>query len=130
VGAGTRAPLLFAFALLASACSGHDGNGETLPRAIQDELPLEVSLGNLCPGAESPPHVLREVERKAEALIRELRIHPDAVVTYMQPIEGEGPTPEQMTVREVAKIELDGLRDPDGGYCHPELAGRIEEALG
>ena len=121
--------LVLAIALLGPACSGADGETETLPQSVQDELPLDLSLGNLCPGAESPPHVLSQAARSAEALIRELRAHPDALVTKMLPIESEGTTPEEMTVREVAEFELDALEDPDGGYCLPELARRIEDAL-
>jgi hypothetical protein len=50
---------------------------------LQAQLPTEESLGNLCPGAETPPKVTRRLERQSEVLIRELERHPGWLVDYL-----------------------------------------------
>jgi hypothetical protein len=101
-----------------------------LSPSVQKQLPLDVSLGNLCPGAETPPHFARELRRKAETLLREIAANPNSLVTYTFYIEEEGPTPRVITVREVAELQLNDLRDGAvDGSCAPELQRRLEAAL-
>ena len=117
--------------VLAVGCSGEEeSEARQLPLAIQRQLPLDLSLGNLCPGAETPPELARELRSKAEVLLRELRLHPDFLVTYTFFTEEEGPVRESVTVREVAELQLDDLKSgSDLGECVPELQERLETAL-
>jgi hypothetical protein len=123
---------LVALAALATGCSGErDSEAAHLPLQVQRQLPLDVSLGNLCPGAETPPDLARDLRRRAEALLRELRVHPDFLVTYTFFTEEEGPQRESITVREVAERQLDDLRSggSDLGECVPVLQQKLETAL-
>jgi hypothetical protein len=118
--------------VLALGCSGEDeSEPRQLPLSIQRQLPLDLSLGNLCPGAETPPELARELRRKAEVLLRELRLHPDFLVTYTFFTEEEGQVRESVTVRDVAELQLDDLKSGGSnlGECAPELQERLETAL-
>jgi hypothetical protein len=124
-------PLLF-LAQLAAGCSGDgDSEADRLPPSVQRQLPLDISLGNLCPGAETPPELVRDLRRKAEALLAQLRANPDALVRYTFYTEEEGPIRQDIPVREVAELQLDDLRSgsSDLGECAPDLQRRLEEGL-
>jgi hypothetical protein len=117
-------------ASLAAACR-NESPGPHLSKQAQSRLPLDLSLGNLCPGAETPPELERRLRREAEALLRELKEHPDWRVRYTFHTEELGPVEESITVTELAEIQLDALRDGTSGSeeCAPELQERLADAL-
>lgn len=127
-----RLLLSLVLAQLAAGCSG-DGNSEAerLAPSVQRQLPLDISLGNLCPGAETPPELVRELRRRADELLAQLRANPDTLVSYTFYTEEEGPIREDIPVREVAELQLDELRSgsSDLGECAPDLQRRLEDGL-
>jgi hypothetical protein len=46
--------------------------GPPLPASAQRRLPTEISLGNLCPGTETPGNVERDVGRRAEEQLADM----------------------------------------------------------
>jgi hypothetical protein len=94
-------------------------------------MPLDVSLGNLCPGAETPPALTRELMKKTDVLLRELRVRPDYLVTYTFYTEEEGARRQSITVREAAEIQLEELKAGASGLgtCAPDLQEQLEAAL-
>lgn len=127
-----RSILAFLALVALAGCQGESEQpARQLPPDVQRELPLDLSLGNLCPGAETPAYLLPGLERSARALVRELRARPDWLVTYTFHTEEEGPIVEEITVRELAEIELDGMQgEPGETLCRPDLQRRIADALG
>jgi hypothetical protein len=124
-----RLALLAALLGVLAGCSGDDDR-QRLPADTQARLPLTISLGNLCPGAESPPELIRDIRRRAEALLAELEARPDHLVTYTFFTEEEGPIEEEITVRELAEVALRDLRDGESfGPCAPDLQERLEAGL-
>ena len=73
--------------------------GEHVPASLERQLPIGLSLGNLCPGAESDPELVRRLRRQTDVLIREL------------------------AEEQLADIESGGPR------CVPELERRTRAAL-
>ena len=120
----------FAVALLPAAWAALETSkrGPHVPASVQRELPTELSLGNLCPGAESDPVVERDVRRRAEVLIRELRRHPDHLVTYTYYYSDEPEERRDITVRELAEEQLADI-ESGGPDCDPKLERRIRAAL-
>ena len=98
-----------------------------LPDALQAQLPTEESLGNLCPGAETPRKVVRRLERQTEVLIRELDRRPDWLVSYVFYYSDDPPERRDITVRELAEEQLRDLEA--GGRCAPRLQRRFRDAL-
>ena len=91
-----------------------------------------MSLGNLCPGAETPPRLARELRHGARLMIRELERHPDWLVTRTYYYEDGDPAGEQkqITVRKLAEEQLEALRSGSViGKCSPGLQREIENAL-
>jgi hypothetical protein len=102
--------------------------GPHVPASVQRELPTEISLGNLCPGASTPGEVEQDVRRRAETLIRELRARPDHLVTYTF-YDAHGPDEQHdITIRELAEEQLGDL-ESGGPNCAPELERRIRAAM-
>ncbi len=64
-------------AAIATAARGPD-----VSAALQARLPIELSLGNLCPNTQTAGPQRRMLRRSAELLITELRRRPDNLVTY------------------------------------------------
>jgi hypothetical protein len=96
---------------------------------VQRALPTEVSLGNLCPEAESPPELERDVRRRADVLLTELRERPRHLVTYtFYYADGGGTERREITVREVAEDQLADL-EAGGGDCAPGLQRRLRALL-
>ena len=103
--------------------------GPHVPASVQRELPTKLSLGNLCPGAESSPEVEREVRRSAEALIRELRRRPDDLVTDTVYYSDDPEELRDITIlRELAEEQLEDI-ESNGPNCVPELERRIRAAM-
>ena len=136
--ASQRAPLAagvaFAIALwpVAWAASDqlHRARARHVPAAIQARLPTDGSLSNLCPGAEAPPALRRDARRRAEVLVRELDRHPDDLVTYTYILSDEpDPRREDITVRELAQEELEGLK-ANGPRCELALQRRLRAGIG
>jgi hypothetical protein len=99
-------------------------------------MPLDVSLGNLCTHAATPPKLEREIRERAEVMIAQLKAHPDWLVTYVYYSEEEPQGVErEITVRKLAEEQLADLRSGEeaerelGGTCAPDLQQDIEEAL-
>jgi hypothetical protein len=125
-------------ALLAACATSEtrsDDDARYVPEAIQAQLPLDISLGNLCTHAETPLRLARDLRQKAEVMLRELHDHPDSLVTYTFYTEEDPPERKPITVRELAQLQLNDLKSGEqaerllGGSCAPELQRRVEEAL-
>jgi hypothetical protein len=130
VASGTFAVALWPAAWAASE-QLHRARAEYVPAAVQARLPTDFSLGNLCPGTETPPSERRDLRRQAERLIRELQRHPGDLVTYTYYLADEGRADRvDITVREVAQEELESLRTNGGSKCEPELQRRLREGIG
>jgi hypothetical protein len=125
-----RLGFCLALATAAAGC-GDEPPGPHLSSEAQSRLPLELSLGNLCPGAETPPELERQLRREAKALLVELEEHPDWRVRYTFHTEELGPVEESITVTELAEIQLEDLRagSSASGECSPELQKRLADAL-
>jgi len=121
---------LFAVALLPVAWAAIETSqrGPHVPASVQRELPTKLSLGNLCPGAESDPAVERDVRRSAEVLIRELRRRPDDLVTYTFYFSDDPEERRDITIRQLAEEQLDDI-ESGGPNCIPELERRIRAAM-
>jgi hypothetical protein len=103
--------------------------GSHVPAAVQRQLPIEMSLGNLCPGASTPDKLERDIRRRAEVLIRELQRRPNDLVSYTYYYsDGADDERRDITVRELAEEQLADL-ESGGPNCAPELASRIRNAL-
>ena len=97
-----------------------------VPAELRAQLPLEASLGNLCPGAETPRSARVQLERQAEVLLQELRRRPNDLVPYTYRWAHGGSDTKQITVRELAEEQLMALEDAG---CAGRLERRIERAL-
>jgi hypothetical protein len=104
------------------------GPGRIARASVEARLPIELSSGNLCPDAETPVDVERDVRARAEALIIELGRRPNELVTYTY-YDAHGPDDEEreITIRELAEEQLADL--DSGGDCAPELRRRIRAAM-
>jgi hypothetical protein len=131
--AGFAAAPVFVLAALPTAAAAVEtferSRAPHVPATVQRQLPLDVSLGNLCPGAETPGPLRRDIERRAEVLLRELDRHPDWLVTNTYyPAESPDVEHRDITVRELAEEQLRDLKS--GLDCRLPLRGRLEHALG
>ena len=120
---------------MAAACAGcsaqADGR-ERLSDADAAKLPTDGQLWGLCPVPDVPvrsrERVWREARQKTQALIREVRRRPEALVTltYEDAHSGE-PFEETTTVRELAEIHL---KNPGiaGAPCEHRLMAALEAA--
>jgi hypothetical protein len=122
--------VLFAVAALPTAWAAAETaeRGEHVPASLERQLPLDVSLGNLCPGAESDRAFIRDLRRQTDVMIRELERRPDDLVTYTYYYSDEPEERRDITVRELAEEQLADL-EAGGRNCAPELQRRIREAL-
>ena len=101
------------------------------PSELEAQLPIELSLGNLCPGAETDPATVRKLKRQAEVLLREVEAHPDWLVTYTYYYSDTEDTEDtrEITIEELAEEGLTSL-EAGGDGCQPELQHRLREAVG
>jgi hypothetical protein len=122
---------LFALAALPALWAGveTERRGEHVPAALERQLPIELSLGNLCPDASSPPGLVRRLRRQSEVLLRELGRRPDDLVTntYYQ-ADTADETRRDITIRELAQEQLHDL-ELGGRRCAPGLQRRLRAAL-
>jgi hypothetical protein len=103
--------------------------GEHVPAALEQQLPIEYSLGNLCPGAGSPPELERRIRRETEVLIRELGRRPHDLVTYTYyDAHSADEDRREITLRELAEEQLADI-ESGGPNCVPDLERRIRAAL-
>jgi hypothetical protein len=103
--------------------------GEHVPASLERQLPIEASLGNLCPGAESDPEFVRRLRRQTDVLIRELERRPDDLVTYTYyDADSADEDRREITIRELAEEQLADI-ESGGPRCVPELERRIRAAL-
>ena len=113
-----------------------DPDAPRLPQSLQEQLPVELYLSNLCPSAETPPRLLRMLRRQANVLLRERERRPDWLLTYTFYFENSEPDTHDITVRQLAELQLQDLKTGDelereltGRPCEPGLIRRLEEAL-
>ncbi len=102
--------------------------GPPLPASAQSRLPTEISLGNLCPGSETPARVEQDVRRRADVLIRELRRRPTHLVTYTYYDSHGDDERREITIRELAEEQLKDM-DSNGPNCAPDLERRLRTAM-
>jgi hypothetical protein len=102
--------------------------GPHVPEAVERRLPMELSLGNLCPGAETPPDLERDLRRRADALIGELRRRPAHLVTYTYHYSEGDDERRDITIRELAEEHLKDM-ESNGPVCDPELERRLRDAM-
>lgn len=125
------APLAFGCAFLpviwASVETARRISASHVPDAVQAHLPTDESLGNLCPGAETPRGIMRRLRRQAEVLVRELDRDPNRLVSYVYYYSDDPPERKDITVRELAEEQLRDLET--GGDCLPNVQRRIRDAL-
>jgi len=116
---------------LASAVVGRAQRGPHLPPSVQARLPLKLSLGNLCPGAESSEAVLRDVRARGEVLVAELRARPNHLVKYTYYWAHVGEDIKDITVRKLAEEQLADLESGgfSGSGCAPDLQERLRAEL-
>jgi hypothetical protein len=128
---GWIAAPLFVLAALPTFWAGAETarRGQHVPASLERRLPIELSLGNLCPGAGTEPRIERELRRQTEVLIRELERRPDDLVTYTYyDAHSADEDRREITIRELAQEQLGDL-ETGGPNCAPDLARRIREAL-
>ncbi len=116
-----------------------------LPASVQRQLPVRVFLADLCedPGLTAEerresalsPSQRRDIERRAEVLLRELDEHPDSLVTYTYEFSDEPDEVRDITVRQLAKEQLaefedvgEDFEDFDADKCQPELQEQLRQA--
>jgi hypothetical protein len=122
---------LFAVAVLPALWAGAETaeRGEHVPAALERQLPIELSLGNLCPGAESDMELVRDLRRRTDVLIRELGRRPNDLVTYTYYYSHSADEDvRDITVRELAEEQLADL-ESGGRNCAPELQRELRAAL-
>jgi hypothetical protein len=102
--------------------------GPPLPASVQRQLPTKISLGNLCPGAETPAAVEQDVRGRAEVLIRELRRRPTHLVTYTYYSSDGDDERREITIRELAEEQLKDI-ESNGPRCAPDLERRLRSAM-
>jgi hypothetical protein len=122
---------VFAVAALPLLWGGTEAvrRGEHVPASLERQLPIEYSLGNLCPDASTPPQLVRRLRRQTEVLIRELGRRPDDLVTYTYyDAHSADEDRRDITIRELAEEQLDDL-ETGGRNCAPDLQRRIRAAL-
>jgi len=128
-----RAPAalgVFAVALLPVAWAGSERarQGPHVPASVQAQLPTRLSLGNLCPGTQTPPRIERDLRRRAEALVRELERRPHDLVTYTFYYSDSPEERRDITIRQLAEEQL-GDMEAHGSNCAPRLQRRLRAAL-
>ncbi len=108
------------------------GESEPAPPELIAQLPLKYGIGNLCRGADSPPWLVRRLNREVDVLVREIDRHPDWVVPYTIHYEGGDQETLELTISELGERVLDDLSYAEvaGSPCAPEVRERIESALG
>jgi hypothetical protein len=103
--------------------------GPPLPASVQRLLPTEISLGNLCAGAETAVTVEQDVRQRADVLLRELRRRPNHLVTFTyHAAHGGEDEHRDITVRELAEEQLKDLKS-NGPNCEPDLERRLRSAM-
>jgi hypothetical protein len=103
--------------------------GEHVPASLERRLPIELSLGNLCPEAETEPEMERRLRRQTEVLIRELGRRPDDLVTFTDyDAQSADEDRREITIRELAQEQLADI-EAGGPNCAPQLERRIRAAL-
>ena len=103
--------------------------GEHVPASLERRLPIELSLGNLCPEAETEPEIERRLRLQTEVLIRELGRRPDDLVTFTYyDAHSADEDRREITIRELAQEQLADI-EAGGPNCAPQLERRIRAAL-
>lgn len=122
-GPGPLSAVLFAIALVPAGWAVVETirRGPPAPAAVQDQLPLDISLGNLCPGAGTSPGQEANIRRRADALITAVRARPYDQVTIRESDNDQ----RTITIRRLAREQLDQLEG-----CDVELEDRLLAAIG
>jgi hypothetical protein len=103
-----------------------------LPVAVQKQLPSGGNLNGLCgPVEETARDNRRDLQYRARVLLREVRRHPDSIVTVTD-VDADDASEHRrdLTVRELTEEELNSL-DEGAGYpnCQPDLRRSLRAAL-
>jgi hypothetical protein len=105
-----------------------------VPASVRAQLPVEWSLSDLCPKPYMSRRIARQIRHESEVLLREVRRHPDWVVSVSYPYADQpGVYTTDITVRDLAKEELKGLQEMNGAggkQCLPEYRRRLKLAIG
>jgi hypothetical protein len=115
--------ILGALVVTLAGCGGASG-GHRAPAHVEQELPLALSLANLCPDAETAPKMIRKLRLQARALLREARDHPSWLVPYVYYDDLGGDQRRLITIRQLAKEHLQAIEDEDPN-CEPDLQRRL-----
>lgn len=135
---GERAAIITPVVLFLIACAPlaeaareihHITTGPKLSAREASGLPLtEFTLNELCNTRDRQRR--GELTAQAHALVRSTRRHGDYVITASYYVEGDSKERhEDMTVRELAKIQLSALRSY-GRNCQPTLQRDLADATG
>ena len=116
---------------LASGAVERAQRGPHVPASVQAQLPTDLSLGNLCPGAESSQSVLRDVRARGDRLVAELRARPNHLVTYTYYWAHGGKEQKEITIRQLAEEQLADLESGSvsGPRCAPDLQRQLRAEL-
>jgi hypothetical protein len=115
------APLAF------TGCAGL-GASRHVPQSTQAQLPIHDSLAEVCSGKRLSKARAERLRQEGKTLVRELRVHPDWLVTVTRIHSDPGPGnpryfPQDITVHELAADEIFGTG------CMPALRSKLREAL-
>lgn len=102
--------------------------GSHVSAAVQAQLPIKLSLANLCPHSETPGALRRELRRSAQLMINLLQRRPNDLVAYTYYYEDAPDDRRNITIKELAEEQLENLED-GGGDCAPQLKRQIRAAL-
>lgn len=111
---------------------GCNASGRDVPPKVQAELPTGYGvLWDLCPPPEDDPILrqnARDARRATRALIREVRRHPDDVLTAAWRDHDGNMHYEQTTVRELAQNHLENP-GAKGVPCESDLMAELQAAV-
>jgi hypothetical protein len=120
--------------------SGERSPAERVSATEQRALPTRQLMlgGDLCPAKWELRRYPGETRQRRAAARRQLvalekayRKHPEAVVHTTYASSDEGPGAEDVTVRELAHLQLEGVTEPgiDTGPCPKRAARRLRSLL-
>jgi hypothetical protein len=107
-----------------TGCGGAP-TGKRAPAALENSLPTELYLANLCPDAETRVKTVARLRRQAQVLVRETRAHPDWLVEYTYFDDHGDDDRRLITIRQLAEEQLQSIKDEDPS-CEPALQRELE----
>lgn len=102
--------------------------GSRVPPAVQARLPTKQSLADLCSSEDALGQERSDLHRRGDALVRELRAHPNRTVVQDVVLADSPETGHRtLTVRRLGREQLAALEAIGG--CEPKLRQQIGDAL-